>query len=322
MKQLLRGPALKLGDAVGVVAPASGFNEDKLRDGIARCQQMGYRVVEGMHLHDRSGQYFAGTAAQRAEDIHAMFRDPAIKALICARGGYGSASVLSLLDLDAIRENPKPILGCSDISALQLWLLDQTGLAGLHGPMMAGDFSRVEGLDMASLEHCFAGDSTWSVAADEGLRTIFPGQAAGRLWGGCLSLLVSMLGTPHELLRNADEDIVLFIEDVGEKPYQIERMLEQWQAAGKLAKVRGIVFGEMLYCDQPSAHYTLEEVLRRVLAGFQGPVAIGLRSGHVSRGNVTLPLGVHATLEAGADGRAGATALLRIDEPALLAETP
>jgi muramoyltetrapeptide carboxypeptidase len=117
------------------------------------------------------------------------------------------------------------------------------------------------------------------------------------------------------LLPDAGEDIVLFIEDVGEKPYQVERMLERWRAAGKLERVRGIVFGEMLYCEQPSATYTLEEVLRRVLANFEGPVAIGLRSGHVSWGNVTLPLGVRATLEAGEDTS------LQLDEPALLVET-
>jgi muramoyltetrapeptide carboxypeptidase len=315
MKPLLRGRALNPGDTIGVVAPASGFNEEKLTAGIERCQLMGYRIVEGKHVHQRTGQYFAGTAQERTEDIDAMFADSTIKALICARGGFGSASVLSLLDLDAIRRNPKPILGCSDISALQLWLLDQTGLASLHGPMLAGDFARADGLDLQSLDHCLHGDPAWGVGQAEGMRAIFSGQAQGRLWGGCLSLLVSTLGTPYELLPDANEDILLFIEDIGEKPYQIERMLEQWRAAGKLDRVRGIIFGEMIHCEQPSAHYTLEEVLRRVLANFKGPVSIGLRSGHVSHGNVTLPLGVKAALEVGAE-----FARLNIDEAALLSE--
>jgi muramoyltetrapeptide carboxypeptidase len=315
MKPLLRGSALKPGDTIGVVAPASGFSEEKLHAGIERCEQLGYAVVEGNHIHGRSGQYFAGTARERAEDLHAMFADASIKAVICARGGYGSASVLSLLDLETIRRNPKPILGCSDISALQLWLLDRTGLASFHGPMMAGDFARADGVDPASLEHCLHGDSGWKVGAAEGMRAIFPGKAQGRLWGGCLSLLVSTLGTPCELRASADEDIVLFIEDIGEKPYQIERMLEQWRAAGKFEKVRGIVFGEMLHCEQPGAHYTLEEVLRRVLADFKGPVSIGLRSGHVSQGNVTLPLGVKSTLEVSAKA-----VQLEFEEPALLPE--
>jgi muramoyltetrapeptide carboxypeptidase len=315
MRPLLRGRALKPGDSVGVVAPASGFSEPKLVEGISRIEAMGYRVEDGKYIHERFGQYYAGTATQRAEDLNRMFADPEIKAILCARGGYGSASLLSLLDLDAVRSNPKPILGCSDISVLELWLLDQTGVVSLHGPMVAGDFARADGVDLASLEHCFSGDSVWRVGAGDGLRPIFPGRAQGRLWGGCLSLLVSTLGTPHELLPDAGEDIVLFIEDVGEKPYQVERMLEQWRAAGKLERVSGIVFGEMLYCEQPSANYTLEEVLRRVLANFEGPVAIGLRSGHVSYGNVTLPLGVRATLEAGGDTS------LQLDESALLAET-
>lgn len=315
MRPLLRGPALKPGDAIGVIAPASGFNEEKLRSGIERYEQLGYRVVEGEHLHVRSGQYFAGTAQERAEDVNLMFADKTIKAIMCARGGYGSASLLSLLDLETIRRNSKPVLGCSDISALQLWLLDQTGLVGLHGPMIAGDFTRTDGVDFKSLEHCLRGDSAWSVGEAEGMRPIFSGQAKGRLWGGCLSLLVSTLGTPYELLRDAGEDTILFIEDIGEKPYQIERMLEQWRAARKFDKVRGIIFGEMLYCEQPSAHYTLEEVLRRVLADFKGPVSIGLRSGHVSQGNVTLPLGVKASLVVNPG-----SALLNIEEAATLPE--
>ncbi len=322
MKSLLRGRALRPGDSIGVVAPASGFTETRLTDGILRLEAMGYRVEPGKYIHERFGQYFAGTAAQRAEDLNGMFADPAIKAVICARGGYGSASILPQLDLDVVHRNPKPLLGCSDISVLQLWLLDQAGLISLHGPMMAGDFARADGVDLPSLEHCLFGDSRWSVGAAEGVRPLAAGRAAGRLWGGCLSLLVSTLGTPYELLPDAGEDILLFIEDIGEKPYQIERMLEQWRAAGKLERVRGIIFGEMLYCEQPSAHYTLEEVLRRVLANFNGPVAIGLRSGHVSHGNVTLPLGVRATLDINPDPASGDSATLQIEEPALLVETP
>jgi muramoyltetrapeptide carboxypeptidase len=306
---LLRGPALRPGDTIGIVAPASGFHEAALLRGLARLESLGYRVKLGSHVHDRVPQYFAGTPEQRAADLHAMFLDQSVRAILCARGGYGSQALLSLIDLDVVRQNPKPIVGCSDITVLQSWLLEQTGLVCLHGPMAAGDFAREEGqvaasddsrfVDLASWNACLTGEPEWQLAAASGLHTLKPGTARGRLYGGCLSLLVSTLGTTHELLRVPAEDMVLFLEDIGEKPYQIDRMLTQWRAAGKLDRVSGIVFGEMLGCEQSGVTYTLRDVLQRVLADFPGPVAFGLRSGHVSHANVTLPLGIACELDCG-----------------------
>ncbi len=296
-RTLLRGKMLQPGDAIGIVAPSSGFDEGTLERGIARVESLGYRVKQGGAIHQRAPQYFAGTPEQRASDLHAMFRDPEVRAILCARGGYGSQSLLPLLDLDLIRKHPKPVLACSDLTPIECWLLEQTGLVSLHGPMAAGDFAREDGVDLASLSACLTGESDWQLNAAAGLQTLKPGIASGQLYGGCLSLLVSTLATPYELLRASSDDIILFVEDIGEKPYQIDRMLNQWRAAGKLDRVRGIVFGEMLHCEQPSARYTLREVLLRVLAEFRGPIAIGLRSGHVSRANITLPLGVVCELK-------------------------
>ncbi len=304
---LLRGTALAPGDTIGIVAPSSGFDEAGLERGIARLQTLGYKIKQGSAIHERTPQYFAGTPAQRAADLHAMFGDPEVRAILCARGGYGSQALLPLLDLELIRNNPKPIIGCSDLTAVECWLLEQTGLVCLHGPMAAGDFAREDGVDFASWSACLTAKPEWQLNAASGLQTLKPGVASGQIYGGCLSLLVSTLGTPFELLRAATDDMILFIEDIGEKPYQIERMLSQWRAAGKLERVRGIVFGEMLNCEQPGARYTLRDVLLRVLADFPGPVAYGLRSGHVSRANITLPIGVACEL----DCRSAATLTIR-----------
>jgi muramoyltetrapeptide carboxypeptidase len=285
-----------LGDTVGIVAPASGFDEAKLEVGIAKLESLGYRVRLGQHIHQRAQQYFAGTPQQRADDLHAMFADPEVRAIVCARGGYGSQALLPLLDLGLVRANPKPIVGCSDVTALQLWLYEQCGLVSWHGPMVAGDFAREDGMDMQSWTSCARGMAPWQLASDSGLQVVRAGRATGKLWGGCLSLLVSTLATPFELLRDPQEDWILFLEDIGEKPYKIERMFRQWHDAGKLKRVKGIIFGEMLECEQPNARYSLRDVLHRVLEDFPGPVACGLRSGHVSRANITLPIGVSVEL--------------------------
>lgn len=294
---LLRGPSLRAGDSVGVVAPASGFDSASLQKGIAALESRGYRVKLGANVAARSDQYFAGTPQQRADDLHAMFADKKVRAIVCARGGYGSQGLLPLLDMDLIRANPKPLVGCSDLTALQLWLLDRCGLVSLHGPMLAGDFARKDGVDFVSWDACLSGAMDWKVDAENGLSLLQKGIATGVLWGGCLSMLVSGLATPFELLADKREDVLLFVEDIGEKPYKIERMISQWSEAGKLERVKGILFGEMLDCEQPSSSYKLTDVLRRIFEKFDGPVAYGLRSGHVSRANVTLPLGVKATLE-------------------------
>ncbi len=301
MSGLLRGHALQPGDTVGVIAPSSGFDEAKLAQGIAALEKLGYRVKLSQHVHDRLPQYFAGSVQHRAEDLHDQFADAEVCAIFCARGGYGSQSVLPLLDLDMIRRNPKPIIGCSDVTALQLWLHEQCGLVSLHGPMVAGDFARADGVDESSLDSCLHGIASWKLGDASGMWSLREGEATGQLWGGCLSLLVATLGTPHELLQDTQDDLILFLEDIAEKPYKIERMFTQWRDAGKLARVKGIVFGEMLDCEQPGAHYKLEDVLRRVLEDFPGPVAYGLRSGHVSHGNITLPIGVRTTLTCGGE---------------------
>jgi muramoyltetrapeptide carboxypeptidase len=234
----------------------------------------------------------------RLSDLHQAFADDEIRAIFATRGGYGSNFLLEGLDLDLIAEGAKPFFGYSDLTALQLWLLDQIQLPAFHGPMLSADFAREDGVHLASLQAALSGQP-YSVGAAEGLRPLKPGSVRGTLYGGCLSILVALLGTPYE---PQTEGKLLFLEDVNAKPYQIDRMLWQLREAGKLEGVRGIVFGEMLDCVSAGASpKLLDEVILHAFDGFKGPIAIGLRSGHVSRQNVTLTFGVEAELKVAKD---------------------
>jgi muramoyltetrapeptide carboxypeptidase len=281
---------------VAVVSPASTPKPDRVERGLEALRAVGYAPQAADHILTRGPLYFSGTAEMRLRDLHHAFADDEVRAIFATRGGYGSNYLLEGLDLDLIAESAKPFIGYSDLTAPQLWLLDQIQLPVFHGPMVAADFSRQDGVHLPSLRAALTGQ-TYSVGAAEGLRTLHPGRARGTLYGGCLSMLVALLGTPYE---PQTEGKLLFLEDLNARPYQIDRMLWQLAQAGKLDGVRGIVFGEMLDCVSPGAPpELLEEVIQRVFDSFQGPIAIGLRSGHVSRANVTLTFGVEAELHAG-----------------------
>jgi muramoyltetrapeptide carboxypeptidase len=287
--------ALRAGDAVRLISPASWFDPNKLHAGMDSLRALGLQPQLGAHALARYGQYSAGTTDQRLEDLHAAFADNAVKAIICNRGGYGSAEMLSGLDLDLIGRNPKVFVACSDITSLETYIHDQTGLVVFHGPMAAGDFARPNGVDPISWQAALSQSSPWQIGLEAGLRTLKPGRAQGKFYGGCLSMLVASLGTPYEI---ETAGTILFLEDIGVKPYQIDRMLLQLRLAGKLADVRGIVFGPMLDCVQPgTADELLDAVLLRVLEDFAGPVTIGLRSGHVLERNITVPIGVESELD-------------------------
>ena len=296
MTDLLK-PLAVPGDAlVAVVSPASTPRPERVVQGLEALRLLGYTPQPAEHILTRGPIYFAGTPEERLSDLHHAFADDAVRAIFSTRGGYGSSYLLDGLDLDLIAESAKPFIGYSDLTAVQLWLLDQVQLPAFHGPMLSADFSLEDGVDLRSLQAALTGQP-YSVGAAEGLRTLHPGRARGTLYGGCLSMLVALLGTPYE---PQTEGKLLFIEDVAAKPYQIDRMLWQLKEAGKLEGVRGIVFGEMLDCVSPGAPpELLDEVILRVFEDFTGPIAIGLRSGHVSRQNVTLTFGVDAELRVG-----------------------
>jgi muramoyltetrapeptide carboxypeptidase len=280
-----------------VVAPAASAKLEVAERGLKRLRALGFLPRLAHHAFQKGPLYFAGTAAQRLEDLHRAFADKETSVVACLRGGYGSNYLLGGLDLELIRKHPKPFFGYSDLTGIQLHLLDRLGLPAFHGPMVAADFSSEKGVHLPSFQAALAGEP-YSLGPAEGLRVLRSGRISspvrGILYGGCLSILVSLLGTPYE---PRTEGKLLFIEDTGAKPYQIDRMLWQLRQAGKLAGVRGIVFGEMLDCSSPgAAPNLLDEVILRIFEDLDVPIVIGLRSGHVSRGNVTLTLGVEAEL--------------------------
>jgi muramoyltetrapeptide carboxypeptidase len=278
---------------VAVIAPASSANPDRIEAGLTALHARGFDVVTGEHARGKEPPYFSGTPAERLADLHAAFADPAIKAILTTRGGYGANYLLEDINLDLIRDNPKPLVSYSDLTTVQTWLLDQTGLPAFHGPLVAGDFSRPDGVHESSFEAAISGGLV-EAGATEGLRILKPGRVEGIVYGGCLSILTASLGTRF---APQTEGKLLFLEDVGAKPYQIDRMLRQMVLAGKFDGVTGFFFGEMLECASAgTSPDLLDQVILRVLDWFDGPIATGLRSGHVSRGNVTLPMGIRAEL--------------------------
>ncbi len=294
-KPLMSLSPIHAGAGVSVVSPASFAIPDRVDQGVERLRSLGYQPRLGANTQTRGPLFFAGSPQQRLEDFHAAFADPETAFVAAVRGGYGSNYLLDAIDLSLIEHHPKPLFGYSDMTGLQLHLLDQLGLPAFHGPMVAADFYLEDGVHLESLQSALSG-RPYSVGETEGLRTLKPGTATGTLYGGCLSILVSLIGTPWE---PATENKLLFIEDVGAKPYQIDRMLWQMRQAGKLNGVRGIVFGEMLDCTSPGAPPNLlDDTILSALDGLDVPIAIGLRSGHVSRQNVTLIFGIEAELQA------------------------
>jgi muramoyltetrapeptide carboxypeptidase len=308
-KPRVKPPALLPGDTVGIVAPASNIKRELLEKG---CKPYYFDSILAQDL------YFAGSVERRVRELEEMFAREEVRAIVCARGGYGANYLLSALDPQKIIPHPKIFVGYSDITTLLTWFADSAGFVTFHGPMVTKDFALAEGVDLPSWQAALTGLSQWELdlGPDSGVKPLIEGEGEGILYGGCLSMLVASLGTPHEI-RTAGT--ILFMEDIAAKPYQVDRMLTQLKLAGKLSGVRGIVFGEMLDCVQGNDQgYTLEEVVLRIVGELGVPVAFGLQSGHVSRRNITLPIGVKAALKVRPD-----SVSLRILEAATVAsKTP
>ncbi len=296
MAQLIKPPAVAPGATIAIVAPASSAQRDRIERGLPGLEALGYTPKPGANALHRGPLYFAGTRAERLADFHAAFSDSDCSAVMALRGGFGSNYLLDGLDLATIAAHPKPFFAYSDLTGIQLRLLDQIGLPAFHGPMLAADFYLPDGIHLDSFRAALGGDP-YTVGPAESLRILKPAaqkSVQGTLYGGCLSILVSLLGTPWE---PATENKLLFLEDVGVKPYQVDRMLWQLRAAGKLSGVCGIIFGEMVNCvSAGAAPDLLDRAILSALDGLDIPIAIGLRSGHVSRSNVTLTFGVAAEL--------------------------
>ena len=302
-KSRIKPRPLRSGDRVGIVAPASNVKRELLEAGCDGLRRIGYEPFYFESILDRD-LYFAGSVERRARELEDMIARDDIRAIVCARGGYGSNYLLptrssKTIDFKTIAKHPKIFVGYSDLTSLLTSFADAANVVTFHGPMVAKDFADANGVDLASWQNALGGAAEWEIGRDSGAKPLVAGVAEGILYGGCLSILVAALGTPYDIHT---EGTILFMEDLAAKPYQIDRMLMQLKLAGKLKDVRGIVFGEMLDCRQgPTQDYTLEEVVMRIVGDLGIPVAFGLRSGHVSRANITLPFGVKARLEVGGE---------------------
>jgi muramoyltetrapeptide carboxypeptidase len=305
---LVRPRRLAPGQTVGLVAPSAAANEpERLRFALETVESLGFRVRPGVHLFERDG-YLAGTDAARAADLNDMFADDAVDAIWCARGGYGASRILPLLDFARMRANPKPLIGYSDITALHMAMHTQAGLVSFHGPVAwraltpytLGELQRVVFAPEAPVRLGAPPpfeQRPGQVEAENRVTTLHPGRARGRLLGGNLCLMAHLVGTPYfPDLRGA----ILFLEDVDEPYYRIDRMLTQLWLAGALAGVAGVAFGKFTE-GGPSPGFVQNRVLEDILGercqALKIPAMAGLMIGHVEN-QTTVPIGCLAELDA------------------------
>lgn len=294
---MLKPPALKPSSVIGIFAPASPVRREFLERGMQEIRRLGFRTRLGKGVFTRT-RYTAGEAAIRVSDLLDLWEDPEVDAVFCARGGYGSLDMLERLDAARFRDRPKILLGSSDVTALLCFLMSRVGLICFHGPMVAQQIARGDGAyDTDSLVGVLSRREPWGNVSAPGIRSLHAGEAEGVLMGGCLSLVTALVGTPY--LPSFD-GAILFLEDTGVRPYQVDRMLRQLRLSGWLKGVRGLVFGEMPDCEQhPEQGYRIDELLADLTADLGVPVLFGLPSGHTLRPAWTLPLGVRARIGTG-----------------------
>jgi muramoyltetrapeptide carboxypeptidase len=296
---LAKPARLAPGSRVGVCSPSGSPDRARLDAGLATLRGLGLEVVETPGARGRR-RFHSGPLGLRLAELQSLLDDPGIAAVFATRGGAGCQPLLPRLDLRRFRERPKLVVGYSDLTFLHL-LLQREGFVSVHGPMAALELAEPEAWHEPSLRAALFGETAYASEEDE-LLALRDGVAEGRLVGGCLSILASACGTPFAFAP--DEDCVLFLEDLDEPPYRIERHLGQLAQAGALARVKGVVLGDFRGCSPAlDADYTLEDVVLEALGTFKGPVALGLSSGHTRNPNVALPLGVTARLSCGS-GRA------------------
>ena len=296
------GKKLKFGDTIGLIAPSGAVRtEGAVARAVEETKRMGFKVKLGESAQQKYG-YLSGTDEVRARDINNMFADDEVDAIICIRGGYGAMRILDKLDYEMISKHPKIFAGFSDITALHIALLNRCDLATFHAPMAVGwadgpmdDFSR-ESMYKALMHAEPMGELVNPPEYEK--KTVNPGVAEGTLVGGNLMLITSSLGTPWEIDTKGR---ILFIEEVSERTYCVDRMLTQLRLAGKFDDCAGVVFGDFADCniEYPEFGLTLEEIIRDVVAPCGKPIFTGLRCGHCSP-KLTLPLGVKCRMDADA----------------------
>lgn len=296
MPQPLKPRALKSGDAVRLLSLASPIKEDLFRLGCEELSRLGFKPQFDEAAVLARTRTFAGLPETRFAQLKKAFAEPATRALFCTRGGYGSTYLLDCLTRDFVPASPKILLGCSDISSLQIFLWEKFGWVSFYGPMVATNFSRgagkPHGYDRESLLNALSGTAQkWPIILDG--EALVSGEAEGILLGGCLTLIETTLGTPWELKT---EGAVLVIEDRGMKPYAIDRSLTHLRQAGKFRGIAGVVLGDFPDCPVQDGDETVREVIERIFKPLGVPVVFGAPIGHTERAMLTLPLGVRARL--------------------------
>jgi muramoyltetrapeptide carboxypeptidase len=293
--------ALKPGSRIAVVAPASSFKREEFDAGVAEIARLGFVPVYDDSVFEKGvPPYVAGMPVVRAHAIRTALADPSIDGLIGVRGGYGSAQILPLLDAGEIRQAAKPFIGYSDLTVVLNFMAIQCGLVAFHGPMLDECLSRGETkYDRASFLNAVCRPAPVGELSPPGLEALRPGEAAGMLLGGTVTQLLATMGTQWSF--EPPSGFVLFFEEVGERPYRLDRMLLQLRQTGILERASAIVIGELNGCDEPNGKITGRGVMADLLADFPGPVLVGFPSGHTKGPVFTLPLGVSCRVIA--DGR-------------------
>lgn len=295
---MIKPRRLAPGDRVAVVAPASPFQRAEFDAGVDEIRRIGFQPVYEESVFAREA-YVAGSAALRAAALRDALRDDTIRAIVAVRGGYGSAQLLPLLDPQEIRRSCKAIVGYSDITALLAYVTLHCGMVSFHGPMLEGRLARGEaGYDRGSFERALCRADAMGEYETPGLEVIRPGEFAGPILGGTVTQLLASLGTPYAF--DPPPGHVLFFDEVGERPYRLDRMVTQLRQAGLLARAGAVVVGELPRCDEPSGETTGRGVMASLFADFPGPVVIGFPSGHTVSPLQTIPFGVRARVIADA----------------------
>lgn len=287
---MIRPSPLQKGDLIGIAAPASPFDPREFKKGVEALELLGFQVYFREDIFSKE-RYLAGSDERRGEELNELFANPEIKAIFFARGGYGTQRIIPLLDPNLIDKNPKIVMGYSDITTLLIYLYERFSWVTFHGPVVAkgmGDAFQERGKKSLLRTLCEV-DPLGEIRSEE-IRYLREGKAEGVLVGGCLSIILSNLKTSYEL---SFEDKILFLEDIHEPFYKIDRMLTQLRMSGKLLKVKGIVFGPFQQSDGTDEE--VQEVLKEVLKGIEVPIIFGFPSGHLDD-MMTIPFGVKVEL--------------------------
>ena len=284
--------ALRSGDRVAIVAPASPLDRDVFERGVTELRSLGFDPSFDGSVFERTG-YVAGTAAQRAAALASAWQDSTVAGIFALRGGYGSAQLLPLLDRNLIMSSDKPFVGCSDLTALLVYLTSYCGIVGFHGPMLVNFADGESGYDRRSLVEALSTGGASRELSPEGVEAIIPGEARGVLLGGTLTQLLASLSTPFAF--EPPERFVLLLDDVGERPYRIDRMLTQLIQTGLLRRAVAVVCTEFPDCCDEDGR-DARGVIAELLNDFRGPVLFGFPTGHTAGPLWTLPLGVEVTV--------------------------